>query len=59
VYEGHQLRGLPAGLFEKLLVLLLDVQSFLDAATNAVAYHQAGEPVAVDELAGSPGVRSG
>ena len=36
-------------LLEELFIHLLDVQSLLDAAADAVADHQAGELVAVDE----------
>jgi hypothetical protein len=37
------------GLLEELLVHLLDVQSLLNPAANAVADHQARELVAIDE----------
>jgi hypothetical protein len=37
------------GLFEKLLVHLLDVQGFLNPAPDAVTDHQASKLVAVDE----------
>jgi hypothetical protein len=36
-------------LLKKLFIHLLDVQSFLNLATNTVANHQAGELVAFDE----------
>jgi hypothetical protein len=38
-----------AGLFKKLFIHLLDVQSFFDAAPYAVPNHQARQLVTVDE----------
>lgn len=40
---------MPCGLLEELFIYLLDAQGLFDTAADAVAYHQAGELVAVDK----------